>query len=191
MEPPPHPVEEENQHWTQHLSSIILTITSAGWKAMSIFTIAGRKSMSSIVPRVMVQFICSLLIYLLQDLCLALAYILCRFASHAEDVAMFLEAAKGRTMDGSTRPPVQALASGVIFATSCDVRQAGDSDKLEEVDTETGENSYHGVSLLAGDGARSGVMEARPPLSVLTKREAGLERVRAFHELRKRRGLKV
>ncbi|KAL3816673.1 hypothetical protein ACHAXA_003863 [Cyclostephanos tholiformis] len=180
---------------------------------MSIVNFAGRRAMSSIVPGVLVQFLppmalfaCWLLIYLLQDLCLALAYILRRFARHAEDVAVFLEAAKGRAMDGLTRPPGRrSLASEPISFTSHvreagdgnnlledDVQDADDRNDLEDVETEMFENSKHEVSRLANGGrARSGAMKARPPPSVLTKREAGLERVRAFHEWRKRRGLKV
>ena len=106
---------------------------------------------------------------------------------------MFLEAAKGRAMPGSTRPPVRAIASGRISATSYDVRDAGDSDKEEEADSGIFENSYHDVSHLANNagGAHPGVMKAGHPSSVVRKREAGLERIRAFHEWRKQRGLKV
>jgi hypothetical protein len=170
MEPPPYPAEGYCLLISPNTSllNIASMITSFFWEMLL--------TVSSVLLR-LVPVASWLTIYLLQDLCLALAYILRMFARHAEDVALFLEAAKGRASDGSMRPPAQALTAHMGLHGS------------EEDDTV--ETSIHDVSRPIGVGARSDAMGGRPPSSVKTKREAGLDRIRELHEWRRRRGLKV
>ena len=151
----------------------------------------------SIIPSVLVRllpvarFASWLMIYLLHDFCLVLTYILQRLAWHAEEVALFLEAAKIRASETSMRP--LTLTTKPIRAASHEC-EAGDSsdweDSMEETDTD--EHFHHGVSRRAiGVRSRSDAMGVRDRSAVMTKREVGQERVRAFHEWRRRRGLKV
>lgn len=176
MEPPPYPAEEYYLDQPEHLSfeAILLMITSFFREMML--------TVSSVLLR-LVPLASWLTIYLLQDLCLALAYFLRMFSRHAEDVAIFLEAAKGRTSNGSMRLPAQALTAHMGSHVS---------EEDDTVETDIFESCNHDVSRRAiGVRARSDAMEGRPPSSVVTKKEAGLVRIRELHEWRRRRGLKV
>lgn len=131
------------------------------------------------------------MIYFLHDFCLVLAYILQRLARHAKDAALFLEAVKIRASKRSMRPPTLTMEP---FRAASHVNEAGDSrdgdDSTEETDID--ENFHHGVSRRAiGVRARSDSMGVKDTSAVMTKKELGQERVRAFHEWRRRRGLKV
>jgi hypothetical protein len=167
MEPPPYPSEKYYLDQPKHLSfEAIVSMSTSFFREMML-------TVSSVLLR-LVPVASWLTIYLLQDLCLALAYFLRMFARHTEDVAIFLEAAKGRTSNGSMRPPARALTS----------HNMGSHAEDDTVETDIFESCNHDVS-------RQAIMGGRPPSLVVTKREAGLERIHELREWRRRRGLKV
>lgn len=174
MEPPPYPSEKYYLDQPKHLPfEAIVSMSTSFFREMML-------TVSSVLLR-LVPVASWLTIYLLQDLCLALAYFLRMFARHTEDVAIFLEAAKGRTSNGSMRPPARALTAHM-----------GSHAEDDTVETDIFESCNHDVSRQAiGVRARSDAMGGRPPSLVVTKREAGLERIHELREWRRRRGLKV
>jgi hypothetical protein len=146
----------------------------------------------SIAPSVL-TFLRWLIVFLLQDIavafCLGLAYILRLFAEYAENLASFLKSTKStlhvvreRSEIESLSPralPVQysELATNVVSHES---EEEGSSDDDNcTIDTEVRERAFR-----RGIGCRATV-------AVPTKREEGLERIRALHEWRRQRGLKV
>ncbi|KAL3779219.1 hypothetical protein ACHAW5_009990 [Stephanodiscus triporus] len=183
----PSPLADECYHHHRErlsLDAIVSTVKSFCWETMSIIP--------SVLVRLLpvARFACWLMIYFLHDFCLVLAYILQRLARHAKDAALCLEAVKIRASKRSMRSQTLTMEP---FRAASHVNEAGDSrdgdDSTEETDMD--ENFHHGVSHRARVRARSDAMGVRDTSAVMTKKELGQERVRAFHERRRRRGLKV
>lgn len=139
----------------------------------------------SIAPSVL-TFLRWLILFLLQDIAVAfslgVAYILRLFAEYAENLATFLKSTKS-TMQAVRRseidnPSPKALPVQYAESTTSVVSHESEEEGGDDCTNET---------QLRERAFRRG----RATVSVLTKREEGLERVRALHQWRRRRGLKV
>ena len=142
----------------------------------------------SIAPSVL-TFLRWLILFLLQDIavafCLGVAYILRLLADYAENLASFLKSTKSTTqvVRRSEIDNLSPRALPVQYAepaTSVVSHETEEEDGVDcTIETEVRERAFR-----RGIGCRATV-------AVPTKREQGIERVRALHEWRRRRGLKV
>jgi hypothetical protein len=141
----------------------------------------------SIAPSVL-TFLRWLILFLLQDIavafCLGLAYTLRLFAEYAENLASFLKSTKSTVV--RERSVVESLSPRALPvqysepATHESEEEGSSDDDNCTIDTEVRERAF-----------RRGIGSRATAAVLATKREEGLERIRALHEWRRRRGLIV
>ena len=146
-------------------------------------------------------------IYLLQCLSLCLAEILREVVSpilrnmarYAETIALMLESANGHTARGrppsrvisrgrGVRPPAESITEEIISVAS----SASDVTESDDEESEVVSDAYGPRYRWVSRGTKTGgAVEDAYLAKISTKRQVGMERIRAFREKRRQKGLKL